>query len=255
VNGSTSSRNLRSTFRKSNRTGGVTRLWPARLLVIALLSRQYGLTSFSKLILTKSVLDAQAGYFGRSRPVTATGEGDALGDEEIRFNSERGRFYMAIVTENRWPYLQHRGGKPGFFRVHDSHTLAFADYKGNRQLISTGNLAVNDRVALFLMDYPNRTRLKIIGHGRVVDARERPELFAIHHAALYRGRIRRDYRRHPSNGSLNLRRNCLSPLTFTDNSVCLESRVVRSKNSLIASYPASPRRMLINRRAKSSRLR
>ena len=72
--------------------------------------------------------------------------------------------------------MQHRGGQPGFLRVVDEHTLAFADYAGNRQLLSTGNLAVNDKAALFLMDYPNRTRLKILGHARAVDAREHPEL-------------------------------------------------------------------------------
>jgi predicted pyridoxine 5'-phosphate oxidase superfamily flavin-nucleotide-binding protein len=85
---------------------------------------------------------------------------------------------MATVSENGWPYVQHRGGARGFLRVVSPARLAFADYKGNRQLLSTGNLAVNDRVTLFLMDYPNRTRLKIIGHARIEDAKEHPELFA-----------------------------------------------------------------------------
>jgi predicted pyridoxine 5'-phosphate oxidase superfamily flavin-nucleotide-binding protein len=83
---------------------------------------------------------------------------------------------MATVNENGWPYIQHRGGRPGFLRVLSPRTLAFADYRGNRQMLSTGNLASNDRVALFLMDYPQRTRLKILGHARVEDAREHPEL-------------------------------------------------------------------------------
>ena len=76
---------------------------------------------------------------------------------------------MATVSETGWPYVQHRGGRPGFLRVVDAHTLAFADYKGNRQLLSTGNVATNDRVSLFLMDYPRRERLKILGHARVAD--------------------------------------------------------------------------------------
>jgi len=80
------------------------------------------------------------------------------------------------VSETGWPYVQHRGGPPGFLRVINPTALAFADYKGNRQLLSTGNLAVNDRVTLFLMDYPNRTRLKILGHARVEDAQGHPEL-------------------------------------------------------------------------------
>jgi hypothetical protein len=85
---------------------------------------------------------------------------------------------MATVTETGWPYLQHRGGAPGFLRVIGPNLLAFPDYKGNRQMLSTGNVAVNDRVNLFLMDYPSRNRLKILGHARVEDARQHPELVA-----------------------------------------------------------------------------
>jgi len=85
---------------------------------------------------------------------------------------------MATVSETGWPYLQHRGGGAGFLRVISPVLLAFADYKGNRQLISTGNIAAGDRVMLFLMDYPQRTRLKIMGHARVEDARSHPDLVA-----------------------------------------------------------------------------
>jgi predicted pyridoxine 5'-phosphate oxidase superfamily flavin-nucleotide-binding protein len=85
---------------------------------------------------------------------------------------------MATVSETGWPYVQHRGGKPGFLRVVSPNQLAFADYKGNRQMLSAGNLSGNDRVCLFLMDYPQRTRLKILGHARVTDAREHLELVA-----------------------------------------------------------------------------
>jgi predicted pyridoxine 5'-phosphate oxidase superfamily flavin-nucleotide-binding protein len=83
---------------------------------------------------------------------------------------------MASISESGWPYIQHRGGRAGFLHVLNPETLAFADYRGNRQMLSMGNLAANDRVALFLMDYPLRTRLKILGHARVEDAREHPEL-------------------------------------------------------------------------------
>jgi predicted pyridoxine 5'-phosphate oxidase superfamily flavin-nucleotide-binding protein len=82
------------------------------------------------------------------------------------------------VNESGWPYIQHRGGPLGFLQVVDERTLAFADDKGNRQLLTTGNVSVNDRVALFLMDYKNRARLKILGHARVEDARAYPELAA-----------------------------------------------------------------------------
>jgi predicted pyridoxine 5'-phosphate oxidase superfamily flavin-nucleotide-binding protein len=85
---------------------------------------------------------------------------------------------MATITENGWPYIQYRGGPRGFLRVVSPTQLAFADYRGNRQMLSTGNLAANDRVALFLMDYPRRERLKILGHARIEDARQHPELVA-----------------------------------------------------------------------------
>src|SRR6185437_8900846 len=85
---------------------------------------------------------------------------------------------LGTVSETGWPYIQHRGGPRGFLRVVNETTLAFADYKGNRQLLTTGNIFVNDRVALFLMDYKNRERLKIFGHARVEDARAHPQLIA-----------------------------------------------------------------------------
>jgi uncharacterized protein len=82
-------------------------------------------------------------------------------ENEARCIAERDSFYMATVSETGWPYVQHRGGPPGFLKVLDETRLAFADYRGNRQYISLGNLAANDRAALVLMDYANRTRLKI----------------------------------------------------------------------------------------------
>ncbi|WP_377298048.1 pyridoxamine 5'-phosphate oxidase family protein [Rhizobium sp. SGZ-381] len=89
---------------------------------------------------------------------------DALTDAEVAFIASRDSFYMASVSETGWPYVQHRGGKAGFLKVVDKQTLAFADYRGNRQYISAGNIAANDRACLFLMDYPRRARLKIYAH-------------------------------------------------------------------------------------------
>src|SRR5580765_2203197 len=134
-------------------------------------------TNFQRLSRTTSVRQAQKHYYGASEPRTnpATPP-DELTPEEIDFIQARDSFYMATVTENGWPYIQHRGGPAGFLRILDPRTLAFADYRGNRQMLSTGNLAANDRVALFLMDYPQRTRLKILGHARVEDARQHQEL-------------------------------------------------------------------------------
>ena len=133
---------------------------------------------FMQTVLTPSVLAAQDHYFGRHAALDTAPEHDPLTDEERSFIEARDSFYMASITENGWPYVQHRGGRPGFLRVVSPTQLAFADYKGNRQMLTTGNLAANDRVALFLMDYPRRERLKILGHARVKDARLHPELVA-----------------------------------------------------------------------------
>jgi predicted pyridoxine 5'-phosphate oxidase superfamily flavin-nucleotide-binding protein len=133
---------------------------------------------FMQNVLTPSVLAAQEHYYGRSASIGSAPERDPLTEEERTFIEGRDSFYMATITESGWPYIQHRGGHRGFLRVVSPTQLAFADYKGNRQMLSTGNLAANDRVALFLMDYPRRERLKILGHARVEDARQHAELVA-----------------------------------------------------------------------------
>jgi len=136
-------------------------------------------TNFQRLSRTNSVREAQKHYYGASEPQVAAADAtgpDELTPEEMDFIHARDSLYMATINAEGWPYIQHRGGRPGFLMVLDSHQLAFADYRGNRQMLSTGNLATNDRVALFLMDYPQRTRLKILGHARVEDARQHPEL-------------------------------------------------------------------------------
>ncbi len=133
---------------------------------------------FLEIAFTDSVRKAQEHYYGASQRMPGGAERDALTGDEIQFIQSRDSFYMATVNESGWPYLQHRGGKPGFLHVINPTTLAFADYKGNRQMLSTGNIAVNNRVCLFLMDYPQRTRLKILGRARVEDARQHPELAA-----------------------------------------------------------------------------
>ena len=96
----------------------------------------------------------------------------ALGPDEAAFIAARDSFYMASVSEAGWPYIQHRGGPPGFVRVLDANTIGFADFRGNRQYITVGNVMKDDRVSLFFMDYPNKTRLKILGHARLVDLAE-----------------------------------------------------------------------------------
>lgn len=94
---------------------------------------------------------------------------DRLGDAEVDFIAAQRSFTMATVSETGWPYLQHRGGPRGFLKVLDDKTLAFADFAGNRQLVSVGNAAGNERVALLLVDYANRVRLKLLGRLSVTD--------------------------------------------------------------------------------------
>jgi predicted pyridoxine 5'-phosphate oxidase superfamily flavin-nucleotide-binding protein len=132
--------------------------------------------NFLKHAVTDSVRKAQEHYFGRSQTFAGAPERDPLTEDERAFIESRDSFYMATLSENGWPYIQHRGGPPGFLHVLEPQTLAFADYRGNRQMLSTGNLAANNRVSLFLMDYPQRARLKILGHARVEDARGHREL-------------------------------------------------------------------------------
>ena len=109
---------------------------------------------FMQTMLTPSVLAAQKHYFGNSQRIAGAPERDALTDDETQFILSRDSFYMATVTETGWPYMQHRGGQSGFLRVISPTQLTFADYKGNRQMLSTGNIAANDRGCRFLMDYP-----------------------------------------------------------------------------------------------------
>ena len=94
---------------------------------------------------------------------------DRLGAAEAAFLATRDSFYLATVSETGWPYVQHRGGPPGFLKVLDECTIGFADFRGNRQYVSLGNLGGDDRVSLILVDYPHRRRLKILGHARPVD--------------------------------------------------------------------------------------
>jgi predicted pyridoxine 5'-phosphate oxidase superfamily flavin-nucleotide-binding protein len=132
--------------------------------------------NYLEYLVTEGALQAQRAYYGQSTPTDGRAGTDALTTEEIEFIGQRDSFYLATVSNAGWPYIQHRGGKPGFLRVVTPTRLAFGDYRGNRQLISVGNLSTNDKASLFLMDYPQRTRLKILGHIRVEDARDHRDL-------------------------------------------------------------------------------
>ena len=143
------------------------------------MSRHYGQIAF-----TDPVKDVQERYGSRpfyerhqSRTRGAKGP-DPLTPDVRDFLAEQDGFYLATVSDTGWPYVQFRGGLPGFLQVLDENTLGWADFRGNLQYISTGNLGSDDRVALIVMDYAHRRRLKIFGHARVVFADDDPTLVA-----------------------------------------------------------------------------
>lgn len=117
----------------------------------------------------RSMQEAAGSRASYARMEASAGEMDKLTDREAEFIAARDSFYIASVTEGGWPYIQHRGGPAGFLKRIAGNRIGFADFQGNRQFLSTANLAADDRVALFLMDYPNRRRLKLIGHATTSD--------------------------------------------------------------------------------------
>lgn len=143
------------------------------------MSKHYGAIAF-----TEAVRDAQRshgsiGFYDRKRVQGKAAPGiDPLTAEEAEYLAERDSFYIATVSGTGWPYVQFRGGPTGFLRVVDDHTIGWADFRGNLQYISVGNLADDARVAIIAMDYVNKRRLKIYGRARIVTADEEPTLTA-----------------------------------------------------------------------------
>lgn len=135
-------------------------------------------SGFLDIAVTPSVSAAQAamGSDAMWRNVKGRRPSDAFTEAEAAFIAARDSFYIATVSETGWPYVQHRGGPRGFLKVLDEKTLAFADYRGNRQYISLGNLGANDKAALILMDYPRRARLKVYARIEAVALDSDPAL-------------------------------------------------------------------------------
>ncbi|EJL24960.1 pyridoxamine 5'-phosphate oxidase-related, FMN binding protein [Novosphingobium sp. AP12] len=121
-------------------------------------------------------------------------ESDRFTAQEATFIAQRDTFYIATVSETGWPYVQHRGGPAGFLKLVDESTLAFADYRGNRQYISTGNLAANDRACLILVDYPRRARLKIYAHVEKLTLDADPALTDLVKDERYKAKLERIFR-------------------------------------------------------------
>ncbi|MBM5571135.1 MULTISPECIES: 2Fe-2S iron-sulfur cluster-binding protein [Deefgea] len=150
--------------------------------------------AFAAISFTDSVKAAQTRYHSRDSNrgfELAEDTRSEMTEREAEFIAARDSFYMATVAENGWPYVQHRGGPAGFLKVLDANTLGFADFRGNVQYLSVGNLNANDKISIILMDYTNRRRLKIWGRVRIVHELENPELIAALEDPTYRARIER----------------------------------------------------------------
>jgi|SRR6185295_13130313 len=134
--------------------------------------------NFAEIAFTTSVKaqQEQCGSRQQYARMDQLARGTTLSLAETEFIAARDSFYLATVGETGYPYVQFRGGPPGFLRVLGAQTLGYADLRGNRQYITVGNLQQNERSALILMDYANRVRLKIYAHIEVIDAKDRPDL-------------------------------------------------------------------------------
>ena len=152
--------------------------------------------SFGSRIFTPMVKELQQRYGSRRQYERLAAQGTShqgLGPDEREFIAERDSFYMASVGSTGWPYVQHRGGPRGFLKILDNKTIAFADYRGNKQYISTGNLLTDDRVALILVDYPRQARLKILGHAKITERAEAGELLEAVRDGAENGFVERVY--------------------------------------------------------------
>ncbi len=149
---------------------------------------------FAEIAFTPTVKKVQEEQGNRSSYARMESVRDAvnhrLTETEAEFIAARDSFYMATVSETGWPYIQHRGGPTGIMHVLDERTIGFADFRGNRQYVSVGNLMTNDRVSLFFMDYPNKTRLKLFGRVRIIGLDEEALLSRLE-VPDYRARIER----------------------------------------------------------------
>ena len=134
------------------------------------MARHFGNLVFTPVV--KALQEKQGSRRQYARMEAAGASEDRLGPTEIAFLAERDSFYMASTGSTGWPYVQHRGGPQGFLKVVDAATLAFGDYGGNKQFVTAGNVATDNRVALILVDYPGQARLKILGNAELMPAEE-----------------------------------------------------------------------------------
>jgi uncharacterized protein len=201
---------------------------------------------FLDITATRSVRAAQAANGSRDMWEHFKGHRtfDRFTDNEAAFIAERDSFYVATVSESGWPYVQHRGGPPGFLKVLDEKTLGFADFRGNLQYISLGNVTADDRVALILVDYPNRARLKILAHMEVRDLTAEPDLAARLALPGYKAKLERAFLLHLETFDWNCPQHITPRYTMADIEVAvspLQTRIAEleaENQALRAKIPA-----------------
>ncbi len=149
--------------------------------------------NFTKFAFTESVKKAQEHYGTRNAYARMETSGDRyeLTSKEVSFIHSRDSFYMASVGENGWPYVQHRGGPKGFLKVIDNTSIGYADFQGNGQYVSTGNLQADNKASLILMDYPSKQRLKVWVETKIIEASEDLALMEQLDNIEYKSRIER----------------------------------------------------------------
>jgi hypothetical protein len=149
--------------------------------------------NYAKFAFTDAIKALQEQHGSRQSYVLVEkrGETEGLTSQEVAFIQERDSFYMSSYGENGYPYIQHRGGPPGFVKVLDHKTLGIVDYTGNKQYISVGNIATHPQVALIMVSYPQKARMKIYADARVIALEDDPALFALLDPADYKHRPER----------------------------------------------------------------
>ena len=151
---------------------------------------------FTKIAFTDAVKEIQELMGSRKsygRFEAGPDSNNELRENEIAFISERDSFYTATVSETGWPYIQHRGGPLGFLKVISKKQIAFADFSGNRQYITVGNLTTNPRIAMILVDYPSRARLKILGKVELINSKQNPDIIEHLTSKDYAAKVERGF--------------------------------------------------------------
>ncbi|WP_193170733.1 pyridoxamine 5'-phosphate oxidase family protein [Nisaea nitritireducens] len=150
---------------------------------------------FAEISFTPNVQAAQERYGSRAQMsrFQSSGEDGFIGltEAEASFIEARDGFYQATVSETGWPYVQFRGGPAGFLKLLDERTIGYADFRGNRQYLSVGNMSGNDKVAMILMDYANRRRLKLWARAKILHHEDAPDMLERLQLPEYRARVER----------------------------------------------------------------